>query len=404
LQKTYVIDLEMKFKDFPIEPELKKSLQSMGFRKPTDIQYKSIPPILRGEDVLAVAQTGTGKTAAFAIPVINLLHRRKRSRRSEGVRCVVMVPTHELATQLTDVFQEIGKHSKVKTFGIFGGVEQDPQIAQLQRGIDVLVATPGRLFDLASQGHLDLRQVEILILDEADRMLALGFYKDIQDLIKKLPRKRQTLFFSATIDKKIKKLAYALVNSKAIRIQISPEDPVSKNVEHSVFFAEMDEKRFFLERLVKEQEGKKILVFVRTKVRAERVVKAMERVKIESKSLHGDKDQKDRQAVLDSFREGKLKLLIATDVSARGIDIPGWTSWSTTTCLSKAKTTCTGWAAPAGGATKDKPSPFVAPESRSCSSRSSNTSVSPSTAWSSAPPKEKKPICSSATVAPTGAS
>jgi ATP-dependent RNA helicase RhlE len=313
----------MKFKDFPIEPELKKSLQSMGFRKPTDIQYKSIPPILRGEDVLAVAQTGTGKTAAFAIPVINLLHRRKRSRRSEGVRCVVMVPTHELATQLTDVFQEIGKHSKVKTFGIFGGVEQDPQIAQLQRGIDVLVATPGRLFDLASQGHLDLRQVEILILDEADRMLALGFYKDIQDLIKKLPRKRQTLFFSATIDKKIKKLAYALVNSKAIRIQISPEDPVSKNVEHSVFFAEMDEKRFFLERLVKEQEGKKILVFVRTKVRAERVVKAMERVKIESKSLHGDKDQKDRQAVLDSFREGKLKLLIATDVSARGIDIPG---------------------------------------------------------------------------------
>ncbi|MEZ4774218.1 MAG: DEAD/DEAH box helicase [Bacteroidia bacterium] len=310
----------MKFEEFGLEPELSRSLQTLGFNRPTDIQYKAIRPILEGEDVLAIAQTGTGKTAAFAIPVINILHRRKRSKRATGIRCVVMVPTHELAIQINGVFQQIGKHTKVQTFGIFGGVEQNPQIARLEKGLDILIATPGRLFDLVSQGHLRLNMVEILILDEADHMLALGFYKDIEDLIKFLPLKRQTLFFSATIDEKIKKLAYSLVQ-KPIRIQISPKDPVAKNIDHAVIFVAMEDKRFFLERLINEHPDKKFLVFVRTKVRAERVAKAMERVEIESQTIHSDKDQHDRAKVMTQFRKGGVKIMIATDVSARGIDI-----------------------------------------------------------------------------------
>ena len=311
----------MRFDDYYIAPEIKRNLDEMGFKRPTDIQFKSIPPILKGEDVLAIAQTGTGKTAAFVIPVIHLLHDRKKSARPAGIKCVVMVPTRELALQITEVFQKIGQHTRVKTFCVFGGVEQGPQIARLEKGIDVLVTTPGRMFDLVSQGHIKLDKVEMLVLDEADRMLALGFLKDLRDLIKFLPRKRQTLFFSATINETIKKLAYSLVH-KPIRIQLSPKDPVSKNIEHAVAFIEMDDKRFFLERFINEHRDNKILVFVRTKVRAERVSKAMERVGIETRTIHGDKEQLDRLEVLGQFRAGGLKVLIATDVSARGIDIP----------------------------------------------------------------------------------
>lgn len=311
----------MRFDDYHIAPEIKRNLQEFGFKRPTDIQFKSIAPILKGEDVLAIAQTGTGKTAAFVIPVLHLLHDRKKSARPEGIKCVVMVPTRELALQITEVFQRLGQHTRVKILCVFGGVEQGPQIARLEQGVDVLVTTPGRMFDLVSQGFIQLERVEVLVLDEADHMLDLGFIKDIRDLIKFLPRKRQTLFFSATINETIKKLAYSLVH-KPIRIQLSPKDPVSKNVSHAVAFIEMDDKRFFLERFVREHPDSKILVFVRTKVRAERVSKAMERVGIATQTIHGDKEQTDRLEVLARFRDGALKILIATDVSARGIDIP----------------------------------------------------------------------------------
>jgi ATP-dependent RNA helicase RhlE len=311
----------MKFEDYRISDEIKNSLSRLGFRKPTDIQFKAIPPIMRGEDVLAIAQTGTGKTAAFAIPILDRLQFGKNRKREDGIKCVVMVPTRELAVQITEVFEQLGRGTRVKTFSVFGGVEQGPQIAKLEAGIDVLVATPGRLFDLVSQGYIRLERVEVLVLDEADHMLDLGFIHDIRQLIAKLPRKRQTLFFSATIDENIKDLAYSLVN-KPVRIQISPKDPVSKNVDHSVMYVEMDEKRFFLERVVKENPDKKILAFVRTQVRAERVVAAMERVGIESVSMHGGKEQKDRTDVMKRFKKGDVKLLIATDVSSRGIDIP----------------------------------------------------------------------------------
>lgn len=311
----------MIFDDYSITAGIKTSLAKLGYRRPTDIQFKSIPPILKGEDVLAIAQTGTGKTAAFAIPIIHQLHVRKIKSRADGIKCLVMVPTRELAIQIHQVFETIGKHTSVKSFCVFGGVEEGPQIAKLENGVDVLIATPGRMFDLASRGFIKLNRTEILVLDEADHMLDLGFIKDIRDLMTYLPKKRQTLFFSATINETIKKLAYSLV-SNAIRIQISPKDPVAKNIDHAVAFIEMDDKRFFLERLLKEHAESKTLVFVRTKVRCERVEKAMGRVGIASKSLHGGMEQDERKRVLDSFRKGETKVLIATDVSARGIDIP----------------------------------------------------------------------------------
>ncbi len=311
----------MKFDEYRIADGIKTSISKLGFKKPTDIQYKSIPPILKGEDVLAIAQTGTGKTAAFAIPVLHILQERKISGRPDGVKCLVMAPTHELALQIETVFNTLGKHTRITTFCIHGGVDQEPQIKQLDKGVDVLIATPGRMFDLVSQGALNLKRVEILVLDEADHMLDLGFIKDIRDLMRHLPSKRQTLFFSATINEKIKKLAYSLVTD-AIRIQISPKDPVAKNIEHAVAFVEMDDKRFFLAEMIKNNSESKILVFVRTKVRAERVKKAMTRVNIVTDTIHSDIIQEERERTMISFRKGELKILIATDVSARGIDIP----------------------------------------------------------------------------------
>ena len=311
----------MKFDKYQIDDALKFAINKEGYKKPTDIQYKAIPHILAGEDLLAIAQTGTGKTAAFAIPILDIVHRLNKKNRSEGIKCLVMVPTRELAIQINDVFTKFGKKLNVVNFSVFGGVDQDPQILKLEKGVDILVSTPGRMFDLVSQGHIKLNRIKILVLDEADHMLDLGFLEDIKQLIRYLPKRRQTLFISATINEKIKKLAYSLVN-KPVRIQISPKDPVSKNVEHFVIHVEMDQKRFFLERLVKENPEDKMLVFVRTKVRAERVKKAMDRVNISASTLHGGIEQKDRLAVLKDFVNGESTLLIATDVSARGIDIP----------------------------------------------------------------------------------
>lgn len=312
----------MKFEEYRIADGIKTSISKLGYKKPTDIQYKSIPAILKGEDVLAIAQTGTGKTAAFAIPILHLLQERKSYKlRADGVKCLVMAPTHELALQIEQVFQSIGKNTRLDILCIHGGVDQEPQIKKLKKGVDILVATPGRMFDLQSQGALRLERVEILVLDEADHMLDLGFIKDIRQLMYHLPKRRQTLFFSATINDEIKKLAYSLVTN-AIRIQISPKNPVAKNIEHAVAYVEMDHKRFFLENMINNDITKKILVFVRTKVRAERVKKALERVNINSDTIHSDKLQAEREGTMRQFRASDLKILIATDISARGIDIP----------------------------------------------------------------------------------
>lgn len=310
----------MKFKDYQIVDVIKEQLDVLGLKKPTDIQFKAIRHILDGEDVMAVAQTGTGKTAAFVIPILHKMETRYR-KNYKGIRCLVMVPTRELAQQITEVFRSIGKRTSVSIVGLYGGVDQEKQIQALKKGSDILVATPGRMFDLIAQGFVDITGLEFLVLDEADLMLDLGFNKDIQDVIRKIPRKRQTLFFTATISKKIKSLAYDVVKD-AIRIQISPKNPVSKNVEHAVAFVEMDDKRFFLENILKEYEEKKFIVFVRTKVRAERVVAAMKRVGLETEALHGGVDQQERFAVLDRFRNAENRVLVTTDVASRGIDIP----------------------------------------------------------------------------------
>lgn len=312
----------MKFDQYHISAEIKKNLARLGFRRPTDIQFKAIPSILNGEDLLAIAQTGTGKTAAFAIPVIDRIHRFKTSKRSYGIKCIVMVPTRELALQIGEVFKAIAEHTRVKVFTLHGGVEQDSQIAKLQDGIDVLIATPGRMFDLISQQDVRLDGVATLVLDEADHMLDLGFIEDIKYIKKMLRKRHQTLFFSATINDEIRKLAYSQVKSEAIRIQVSPKDRISKNVAHFVMFVEMDDKRVFLERFLRDHPEGKVIVFVRTRVRAERVAGAMARVGIEVLNIHGDKDQEARSRAMKAFREGECRILVATDVSARGIDVP----------------------------------------------------------------------------------
>jgi ATP-dependent RNA helicase RhlE len=311
----------MKFNKYNLTPMLKHNLERLGFKRPTDIQFKAITPTLNGEDVMAVSQTGTGKTAAYAIPIIQILSTRRSFIEGTSPRSIVMVPTHELALQVSEVFTSMMEGTGLRVLGLIGGVDQSKQALQLSDGIDVLVATPGRMFDLASQGFLSFQRVEILVLDEADRMLDLGFLTDMNQLIRRIPRKRQTLFYSATINSGIKDLAYELVRH-AVRIHMSANDPVSKNVEHSVAFVEMDDKRFFLEHIIKENPESKILVFVRTKVRAERVAKALERVEISSQTIHGDKVQDERTQVMSDFITGANKVLIATDISARGIDVP----------------------------------------------------------------------------------
>lgn len=311
----------MKFKDYNFNQALIKNIEDIGFTRPTDIQYKSIGSILKGEDVLAIAQTGTGKTAAFAIPIIQMIHESKKNATSHFVQCIVMVPTRELAMQTANVFNSFEKKTFVKTISLIGGVEQDPQIKKLLEGCDVVVATPGRMFDLNSQGFLNLDKVKILVLDESDHILKLGFLRDVQMLVRKIPAIHQTLFFSATIDKDIKKTAYSLVKNP-VRIQISPKNPIAKSIQHKVMFVDINDKRFFLERVINENEGSKILVFVRTKVRAERVKKFLTNVEIDCQTLHSDKEQKDRFEILEKFNTGENKVLIATDITSRGIDFP----------------------------------------------------------------------------------
>ncbi len=308
----------MKFEQYHFHPDLLTSILELGFNRPTDIQYKAIPSILKGEDVMAIAATGTGKTAAYAIPMIQKLVSRQRNYR--GIRALVLAPTRELAVQIHGVFESLGKHTDLLMVALVGGVEQNEQITLLNEEADLVVATPGRIFDLMAQKHLDLKAVETLVLDESDRMMALGFMKDVQDIKKRLPYKHQTLFFSATINELLKDQAYSLVRN-AIRIQVSPKNSVSKNVTHSVAMIEMDDKRFFLEKIIKNHPDAKMVVFARTQVRVDRVQKAMERVGIDVAAIHGGMEQTQRFEALESFANNTKKILVTTDVSARGIDI-----------------------------------------------------------------------------------
>ena len=309
----------MKFSQYNINATLKKNIEGYGLHRPTDIQFKCIKPILDGQDVLAIAQTGTGKTASFAIPILDLVNTNKD--RSKGIYALILAPTHELARQIHQTFILLGKGMDALAVCIYGGVDQKKQISELKSGASILIATPGRMFDLLSQGMINISYLKMLVLDEADLMLDLGFINDIRDLIRKIPQKRQNLFFSATINKELKKLAYSIVKNP-IRIQISPNNSVAKNIDHGVAYIEMDDKRYFLASFIKKNITAKILIFVRTKIRAERVKLAMDRLKIDTITLHGDKLQEDREKAMQAFNDGINKILIATDISARGIDVP----------------------------------------------------------------------------------
>ncbi|MFK8138102.1 MAG: DEAD/DEAH box helicase [Bdellovibrionales bacterium] len=311
----------MQFDKFPISSEILKNLKEMGFHRTTDIQYKSIPPILNGEDVLAIAQTGTGKTAAFAIPIIHKIHEFKTSKKTYGIKCIVLTPTRELAKQVGQVFARLSRGTKTTTYALYGGVEQDPQKHMIEGGIDILIATPGRMFDLVAQKAIDIRTASTFVIDEADQMLDLGFADDIKSIKKILGNKRhQTLFFSATINPKIKKLAYSQIQSSAMRIQVSPEQIVAKNVSHYITKVPMDEKRHLLTNFIQHSPETKTIVFVRTQVRAERVQKHLAKNGIDALSLHGGMSQEDRMNTIDVFSKMNSGIVIATDLSARGID------------------------------------------------------------------------------------
>ena len=311
----------MKFEKLRLSEKLLKSLSTLGFNKTTDIQYKAIRAALTGSDLLAVAQTGSGKTAAYLIPVIHKLIISRGIIRGKAPKVLVLVPTRELSIQVAKVAKDLCQYTDLNVCAIYGGDEADSQIIQLQTGVDIIICTPGRMFDLRNQGFLDLSQIHTLILDEADQMLKLGFYKDVTDALRYIPRERQTLFFSATIDQEIKKLAYSLTVNP-VRIELSPKNPISKNISHCYMNVAMDDKRFFLERLIRENQGTKIIVFVRTQVRAGRVQAAMNRVGINCQVIHGGLDQASRNQAIEMLHSGESLILIATDVTARGIDIP----------------------------------------------------------------------------------
>ncbi|MBX3041585.1 MAG: DEAD/DEAH box helicase [Bdellovibrionaceae bacterium] len=315
----------MKFEKYEIDPQIKENLIANGFHRTTDIQFKTIPAILNGEDVLAVAQTGSGKTAAFAIPIIHQVLVDQQRRRSKGIYCLVLVPTRELAQQIGRVFSMLSKKTGATSYAVYGGVEQDAQIAQLVGGVDILVATPGRMFDLIRQNYIDINFVRTLVLDEADRMLDMGFIGDIEAVKSRLNQRHQTLFFSATINPKIKKLAYSQIRASALRIQVSPSEMVSKNITHSIVKVDMDDKRHLLIRFLQMNPEGKVIIFVRTQVRAERVAAWLTKNEIGSVSMHGGMEQPEREKQLAIFRDQPTGVLIATDVSARGIDLPGIT-------------------------------------------------------------------------------
>ncbi len=315
----------MRFEKYNIARQIVQNLENNGYFRTTDIQFKTIPAIMNDEDVLAIAQTGTGKTAAFAIPIISRIHDQNEKTRSKGIKCLVLVPTRELAQQIGKVFSQLSVNTEATNYSIYGGIDKDPQIAQLAGGVDILVATPGRMFDLIRNGHIDIGAVRTLVLDEADKMMALGFLGDIISVKRKLISKHQTLFFSATINKEIKSTAYDLIRSNALRIQVSPEEFVSKNVTHYIVNVPMDDKRHLLVNVIKRNPDSKMIVFVRTQVRAERVIAHLTKQELTAVGLHGGLHQDDRDKNLERFRSEQNIVLVATDLSARGIDLPGIT-------------------------------------------------------------------------------
>jgi ATP-dependent RNA helicase RhlE len=311
------------FESLGLSKQLLQSVKKEGYTAPTPVQEQAIPLLLKGHDVLGVAQTGTGKTAAFALPVLQILARKEIKGRRK-IRTLVLTPTRELAAQINERFAAYSEHLSIYHQVIFGGVSQKPQVKSLRRGIDILVATPGRLLDLIEQGFIDLENIEFFVLDEADRMLDMGFIRDIKKVIKLLPKKRQNLLFSATMPSSIADLANSFLND-AVMIDLSPEEITVERIEQSVMFVEKQNKINLIIDIINENQVKRGIIFTRTKHGANRLVKKLDRSGIESAAIHGNKSQGARTRALAAFRNGDIPLLVATDIASRGIDIEGVT-------------------------------------------------------------------------------
>jgi ATP-dependent RNA helicase RhlE len=307
----------MNFSQLNLIKPLLRAIEEAGYTTPTEIQKKAIPLALQSRDILGCAQTGTGKTAAFALPILQHL---QQDNRKTSLRCLILTPTRELALQIDDNFKLYSKYTNLKSHAIFGGVSQVNQVAVLKRGVDVLIATPGRLLDLMQQGIITLSGIEILVLDEADHMLDIGFIHDIKRVLAKVPAQRQTLFFSATMPKEIRKFAATILKDPA-EIAVTPVSSTAETVQQSVYFVEKPEKAGLLIHLLKENDLDRTLVFTRTKYGADKLVKQLSRKGINAAAIHGDKSQNSRQRALSDFKSSKIKVLVATDIAARGIDI-----------------------------------------------------------------------------------
>ena len=312
----------MLFKDLRLIEPILKALEEEGYETPTQIQQKSILPILDRRDILGCAQTGTGKTAAFTIPILQLMdeHRSSQSKRSRTIDCLILTPTRELAIQIGESIAAYGRHLSIKHHVIFGGVSQHSQVNAIRNGVDILVATPGRLLDLMQQGHISLANIKFFVLDEADRMLDMGFIHDVKKVIAKLPAKRQSLFFSATMPAEIKQLSDVLLKDP-VKVEVTPVSSTAEIIQQGVYFVEKHDKQQLLVDILQDQSIESLLVFTQMKHAADKLSKKLISCGISAAAIHGNKSQNARQAALENFKSKKIRVLVATDIAARGIDI-----------------------------------------------------------------------------------
>ncbi|MGX9984822.1 DEAD/DEAH box helicase [Soonwooa purpurea] len=309
----------MNFTDLQLIEPIVKSIHELGYTNPTPIQQKAIPEVLKGCDVLGCAQTGTGKTAAFAIPMLqNLSHSKYKNNKK--IKALILTPTRELAIQIEENFKEYGKRLPLKSLVIFGGVKQGAQEAAIRKGVDILIATPGRLLDFINQRIINLQDLEVFVLDEADRMLDMGFVHDVKRIIKLIPQKRQTLFFSATMPKEISALANSILQNP-VKVEVTPVSSTADTIQQSVFLVEKDDKLELLIHVLQDQKIDQLLVFSRTKHGADKIARRLHKANISAEAIHGNKSQNARQNALNNFKSKKTRVLVATDIAARGIDI-----------------------------------------------------------------------------------
>jgi ATP-dependent RNA helicase RhlE len=310
----------MNFSDLKLIKPLVLALDNMGYAEPTPIQQQSIPSIIEGKDIFGCAQTGTGKTAAFALPLLQLLTHKKQFSNISGIKALILAQTRELALQISDSIMSYGKHLKISHTTVFGGVSQHIQTRALSKGVDILIATPGRLLDLMQQGFIKLNSVEYFVLDEADRMLDMGFINDIRKVITKLPVQKQTLFFSATVSPEIMKLANTLLRDP-VKVSVNPVSSTAEMISQQVYFVDKEKKRSLLKFVLSDQNIAHVLVFTRTKRGADRVAKDLNGSGIKAEAIHGDKSQGARERALSGFKNRTIRVLVATDIASRGIDV-----------------------------------------------------------------------------------